>query len=121
MAADHVIREFFGRDVQNVQSAGVTGISDGMQQVRFAKSHASVQEEGVVCPCRFIRHRLTSRMSQPVARTDNVRVKCVARIERDVARFRFGGCYFNGRGGRFRVRVGIVLVRLGNNEADGDL
>jgi anaerobic selenocysteine-containing dehydrogenase len=37
IGVDHVIREFFRGNIQDVQPTGVTGISDGMQQMGFAE------------------------------------------------------------------------------------
>ena len=99
----------------------MTGITDRMQKVRFAESHAPIQEKRVVGSRRLLCHSLTRRVSQPVPRTNNICIERITRIQADMPGFWFRRGDLDRSRSRFDISCGRTFFRLGNNKVDGDL
>ena len=58
----------------------MAGISNGVQKMCFAESHAAIQEKRIVGTRRFLCDCLTGCMRKPVARTNHKGFEEVTRI-----------------------------------------
>jgi hypothetical protein len=59
-------------------------LADGLEQMRLAKTHATMDEEGVVCPTQLSTDRHRRRVRQAIARPDHERIEAVVGAQDDL-------------------------------------
>ena len=80
---NHLIGELLAGDIADSRlgQSPLDFVSDGLHQVSFAHTDATIEEKRVIGFGRTLRHRLASRMRELISAANDERVKGVTRVQ----------------------------------------